>query len=63
MQIISAPVIVADPKDKVIPMLIRKSYNEGLAPSDYWVSSYGTRKGTVGAKLSVQPWVRWQKKS
>ena len=55
MQIISAPVIVADPKDKVIPMLIRKSYNEGLAPSDYWVSSYGTRKGTVGAKLSVQP--------
>lgn len=55
MQIISAPVIVADPKDRVIPTLIRKSFNEGLSPSDYWVSSYGTRKGTVGAKLSVQP--------
>ena len=55
MQIISSPVAVADPKDRVIPMLIRKSFNEGLSPADYWVSSYGTRKGTVSAKLSVAP--------
>lgn len=55
MQIISAPTVVADPRDRVIPMLIRHSYNEGLTPTDYWVSSYGTRKGTVGAKLSVAP--------
>jgi DNA-directed RNA polymerase subunit beta' len=55
MQIISSPTVVADPKDRMIPLLIRKSYNEGLSAADYWVSSYGTRKGTVGAKLSVAP--------
>lgn len=55
MQIIASPTIVADPRDRVIPIAIKTSYNEGLSPSDYWVSSYGTRKGTVGAKLSVAP--------
>lgn len=55
MQIITSPTVVADPKDRMIPMLIHRSYNEGLSPADYWVSSYGTRKGTVGAKLSVAP--------
>ena len=55
MQIIASPTIVADPRDRVIPIPIKKSYNEGLSPSDYWVSSYGTRKGTVSAKLSVAP--------
>jgi DNA-directed RNA polymerase subunit beta' len=55
MQIIASPTIVADPRDRVIPIAIKKSYNEGLSPAEYWVSSYGTRKGTVGAKLSVAP--------
>ena len=55
MQIIASPTIVSDPKDRVVPMLIRKSYNEGLSTADYWVSSYGTRKGVVGTKLSVAP--------
>ncbi len=55
LQIIASPTVVADPKNKLIPSLIHKSYNEGLSPSDYWISSYGTRKGTVGAKLSVAP--------
>jgi DNA-directed RNA polymerase subunit beta' len=55
MQIIASPTVVADPRDQIIPMLISKSYNEGLSPADYWVSSYGTRKGTVASKLSVQP--------
>ena len=55
MQIISSPTAVADPRDRIIPTLISKSYNEGLSPADYWVSSYGTRKGTVAAKLNVMP--------
>jgi DNA-directed RNA polymerase subunit beta' len=55
MQMIAAPTVVSDPKDRVIPFLIGKSYNEGLTPAEYWISSYGTRKGTVGAKLSVAP--------
>ena len=55
MQIISSPTAVADPRDRIIPTLITKSYNEGLSPADYWVSSYGTRKGTVASKLNVQP--------
>lgn len=55
MQIISSPTAVADPRDRIIPTLISKSYNEGLSPADYWTSSYGTRKGTVSSKLNVQP--------
>lgn len=55
MQIISSPTVVSDPRDRIIPFLISKSYNEGLSPAEYWASSYGTRKGTVSAKLSVAP--------
>ena len=55
MQIITSPTIVADPRDRVVPIPIKRSYNEGLTPAEYWVSSYGTRKGTVAAKLSVAP--------
>lgn len=55
MQIVTSPTVVSDAKEKVVPSLIRTSYLEGLSPSDYWVSSYGTRRGTVGAKLSVAP--------
>lgn len=55
MQIITSPTVVSDAKEKLVPSLIRTSYLEGLSPSDYWVSSYGTRRGTVGAKLSVAP--------
>lgn len=54
-QIIASPTVVADPKDRLIPQLIRHSYLEGLRPSEYFTSSYGTRKGSVGAKLSVAP--------
>lgn len=55
MQIIASPTIVADPRDRVVPIPIKTGYNEGLSSADYWVSSYGTRKGTVSAKLSVAP--------
>lgn len=54
-QIIASPTVVADPKDRLIPQLIHHSYLEGLRPSEYFTSSYGTRKGSVGAKLSVAP--------
>ena len=53
MQIITSPTIVSDPKDNVVPVPIKSSWLEGLSPADYWVSSYGTRKGTVSAKLST----------
>ena len=55
MQMLASPTVVSDPKDRVIPFLINKSYNEGLTPAEYWISSYGTRKGVVSAKLSVAP--------
>lgn len=55
MQILVSPTIVADPRDNVVPIPIRRSYLEGISPADYWVSSYGTRKGVISAKLSVAP--------
>ena len=54
-QILASPTVVADSKDRIVPLLIRKSYNEGLSTPEFWTSSYGTRKGTISAKLSVAP--------
>jgi len=54
-QILSSPTVVADPKNRLIPSLIHHSYLEGLSPADYFTSSYGTRKGSIAAKLFVAP--------
>lgn len=46
-QIISAPVLVKDGKDRVVPNMITKSYAEGLDLGSYWTALHGARKGTV----------------
>lgn len=52
-QIIASPYIVNDPSGKVIANPITKSFAEGLDLSDYWISSYGARKGMMDRALAT----------
>ena len=45
--------MVADHKNRVIPMPILRGYSEGLSPAEQWAASYGTRKGQAATKLLV----------
>ena len=44
---LTTPFLVADTKGKTVPIPIKKSYAEGLDIDDYWVSTYGARKGMM----------------
>lgn len=46
-QIVASPFIVNDPSGKMITTPIGKSFAEGLDLSDYWIASYGARKGMM----------------
>lgn len=53
-QIVASPLIVQDPKGGLIAKPITKSFAEGLDLSDYWIASYGARKGMMDRALSTQ---------
>lgn len=53
MQLVSAPGIMMDAKDRKVPVPIRKSYAEGVSTSDYFISSYGVRKGMMDRSLQT----------
>lgn len=48
-----SPLLVTDFKNKPIPIIIDKSYSQGLTPAQYWAASYGTRRGMISTKLAV----------
>jgi DNA-directed RNA polymerase subunit beta' len=43
-----------DVKEELFPHMSKKSLAEGLAPSDFFITSVGARKGVVGSFLSVR---------
>lgn len=51
--LIGADIIVADHKDRPIPIAILNSYAEGVTPAEYWASTYGVRKGYVAVKFAT----------
>jgi len=51
--LIGSPLLYMNAKGKVIPMPAMQGYGKGLRPSEYWASSYGTRKGLVDTKLAA----------
>lgn len=52
-QLVSAPGIMTDASDNKVPVPIKKSYAEGLTTSDYFISSYGVRKGMMDRALQT----------
>jgi DNA-directed RNA polymerase beta subunit len=54
MQMVSAPGIVMDAKDRKVPVPLNKSYAEGITTSDYFMASYGVRKGMMDRSLQTE---------
>jgi DNA-directed RNA polymerase subunit beta' len=52
-QIITSPMMVYDPSNRIVPRLITNSYSEGLSMADYWTSSHGARKGAIDKSVST----------
>jgi DNA-directed RNA polymerase beta subunit/DNA-directed RNA polymerase beta' subunit len=46
-QMVAAPVLMVDAKDRVVPVPVTKSYAEGLDFGEYWITQHGARKGTA----------------
>lgn len=46
-QMTFGPILVADAKNRPVPIPINKSYSEGLTTSQYWTSMHGARKGAI----------------
>lgn len=54
MQMVSAPGIVLDAKDRKVPVPLNRSYAEGITTSDYFMSAYGVRKGMMDRSLQTE---------
>jgi DNA-directed RNA polymerase subunit beta' len=52
-QIVSAPALVYDTQNRIVPRLIKKSYSEGLPLMDYWTGLHGARKGAINKSIST----------
>lgn len=52
-QLVSAPGVLQDARDRKVPVPVKKSYAEGLTTSDYFIASYGVRKGMMDRSLQT----------
>jgi DNA-directed RNA polymerase subunit beta' len=50
---ISSPVLYADNFGKPIRVPVKNSFSEGLTPTEYWGSTYGTRRGVISTKFAT----------
>lgn len=51
-QMMASPLMLKNPQNEPVPMVIDKSYAEGLELPDYWTGLYGARKGVIDRRLS-----------
>jgi DNA-directed RNA polymerase subunit beta' len=55
-QVIGAPLLMSDAENKTVPYPIRRSYAEGLTPAEFWIGTFGGRKGVVDvARRQAEP--------
>ena len=53
-QMISAPMLLKDSADRIIPHPVTRSYSEGLDLAGYWTGMHGARRGAVMKVQEVQ---------
>lgn len=51
---IGADWLMLDADSNPIPIPIKSSYSDGLSPAEYFASAFGTRRGLISTKFSVQ---------
>lgn len=52
-QISASPVQIEDVRGRIHAHPVRTGYGHGMTPVDYWVSNYGSRRGSVETKIST----------
>lgn len=46
--------LYSDHHGNIIPVPVYRSYSQGLSPMEYWVGTYGARKGVLATKFAVR---------
>ena len=52
-QMLVSPVLMSNVRDEVVPSVIKTSYGSGMSPSDYMLTTPGSRKGLVARSLTT----------
>lgn len=52
-QMIGAPLMFMDHRQRPVPMAITKNYADGASPAELWASSFGVRKGYIDIKMAT----------
>lgn len=50
---LTSPALFTDYRDQMIPLFVRRGFNEGLRPYEYLASTFGVRKGVISTKAST----------
>lgn len=53
MQLMFGDMLVADHRDRPVPIPGLHGYGEGVTPSEYWAGSYGSRKGYASVQFAT----------
>lgn len=53
MKTVTTPLVAQDWEENIIPWMIKRSYSEGLKPSELWVTAGEARKNTIQGVTSV----------
>lgn len=52
-QMIGAPLLMTDHRQRPVPVPILRNYADGLSPAENWATSFGVRKGYIDVKLAT----------
>jgi DNA-directed RNA polymerase subunit beta' len=52
--LITTPGSYTDSHGNIVPVFVRRSFAEGLAPHEYWAGSYGARKSVISTKFATR---------
>jgi len=52
-QMLASPVMMSDVHDQIVPAVVKSSYAQGMKPSDYVLTTPGSRKGLVARSLAT----------
>jgi len=53
-QLVAGDMLVADHRNRVIPVPVLHGYANGVEPAEYFAASYGARRGTISTKFATR---------
>jgi DNA-directed RNA polymerase subunit beta' len=52
-QMIGAPLLMTDHRQRPVPVPIMRNYADGMSPAETWATAFGVRKGYIDVKLAT----------